>query len=410
MPKKSLLLALGLSLALVLSVPGAAAQGEVRIVENRYTARFAERMTFSLVAEADQVIEGVTLFYRRQGERITNRVVPQFTPGHRVEVTHERILERGEVPPGTAMEFYWRLKLADGTEVDTDTIAFVYEDDRFAWQALQAGNIAVYYYGSAKEAALAGELLDIGQATLARLQDEMGVTSEAPARVYVYRTVEDMAATLSPRSEGYDDRVVTLGVVVSDDTLLLLGSHPDVRQTLAHELSHIVVGLATKNPYAPLPRWLDEGLAMYAEGELRPENARALRDAVRRDALISVRSLSGYTGDPTQIALYYGEVYSLVDFLLQTYGREKMAELLQVFEEGAHQEDALQQVYGLTLEELDARWRESLGLTPRPTPAPMATAAPRAETRPAQQPCLSFGVVGVLGLAGVLASQRAGRR
>jgi hypothetical protein len=60
-------------------------------------------------------------------------------------------------------------------------------------------------------------------------------------------------------------------------------------------LSHIVVGLATKNPFGDLPRWLDEGLAMYAEGELPARNRRALEQAAGtlREQLASIMAQLG---------------------------------------------------------------------------------------------------------------------
>ncbi len=399
MPRRLTWAALGFLLAAALSVVTVDAQAAVRILENSYTARFSEKLGFRLVAESDQQIQTVTLYYRQPGEPVTTRVVPEFTPGPHVEATYDKTLERGEIAPGTVLEYYWRLDLADGTRFDTDPVTFTCDDDRFAWHDVQAGNVTIRYYGDDADAQLARELADRGQKTIERLQGEVGVTLEKPVRVYVYRSADDMAAALSPRSEGFDERIVTLGVAVADDTLLLLGDHPSVRATLAHELSHLVVGLATKNPYAPVPRWLDEGLAMYAEGEEPRTNLQALQSAVDRDALISVRSLSGYTGDASQVDLYYGEVYSLVQFLLRTYGREKMTELLGVFKQGTYQDDALRQVYGLTIDELDARWRQSLGLEARPTllPAGAATPPPRRESSPGG-PCPGSGLAAALGL------------
>jgi len=288
---------------------------------------------------------------------------------------------------------------------------FSYDDDRFPWQPVQAGNLTVLYYGGDAQKTLAQELLSRAQETLSRLQTEIGITLQSPVHIYVYNSAEDMTAALSPRSQGFDEQVLTLGVAVSDDTLLLLGDHPEVQQTISHELSHIVVGLATENPYSPVPRWLDEGLAMYAEGKLPANNVTALQQAVKRDALISVRSLSSYTGDPQQVDLYYGEVYSLVEYMLQTYGRDKMTALLQVFKQGALQDDALQQVYHISLDTLDTQWRQSLGLGPRPTVTPTSAVAAVTPPAPVQAQrsgllCPLTGIIGAITLAIGLALRR----
>ena len=65
----------------------------------------------------------------------------------------------------------------------------------------------------------------------------------------------------------------------------------------------------------------------------------------------------------------------MVSYLLDAYGRDKMTQLLAVFAQGTLQNDALLQVYGLSLDGLDNDWRTSLGLAPRPTQTPSGTSA-----------------------------------
>src|SRR5690554_5948678 len=103
------LLLVGLALALTLGVTTSRAEDPVRVLESRQDHTFGEELSFRLVAESDQEIKGVTLYYRRQKERVTSRVVPDFQPGRRVEASYARDLEPGEIPPGTTMEYYWRL-------------------------------------------------------------------------------------------------------------------------------------------------------------------------------------------------------------------------------------------------------------------------------------------------------------
>lgn len=388
---------LACALVCSLTLPGAARADEaIRVVRDTYQVQFAQGITFRIELAAQKVIQRVTLYYRQVGEGLTVKVPLTVMPGQSA-FEHTWALEAGELPVGAHLEYYWRVADEAGDELRTAPIRFAYDDDRFTWKPLVQGTITLSWYGS--DEPHAQRLLGYAVESLTRLQEEMGVTVDQPIRIYVYDSKSDMSLALPRKSDAYDDRVLTLGVVVDEGTLLILGSHSDVEQTIAHELAHVVVGLATDNPYAELPRWLDEGLAMISEGELPADNRRELETAIRRDALISVRSLSGYTGDPEEVDLFYGEVYSLVDFLLKTYGKEKMAQLLSAVREGLYQEEALQQVYGFGLDELDRLWRQSLGLGPRKTPTPStAPAVQRRATRPCL-PCAAEWLGGLFAIA-----------
>jgi len=298
------------------------ADGGMKIVSNDWDSQFGDHLTFRLVAQSDAPIVEASLRYRRDDSRLTTRVDVPIETGKEVQAEYTRHLERGEIPPGTPMVYFWTLRDANGQEYRTEPMTFTYQDDRFDWKSLREDGITLYWY---EDESNARSLLTAGTKALRRLQDDMGVTMEKPIKIYVYETSKHMQQAVASRSEGYDARVVTLGMVVSEDTMLLLGSHRDARLTIAHELSHLVVGQATRNPYADIPRWLDEGLAMYAEGELPASNRSSLEQAIREGKLISVRSLSGYTGDPTQVDLFYGEVYSLVAYLIGDYGKDKIS-------------------------------------------------------------------------------------
>ena len=374
------------------------ADSGIAVLSNEHDTAFGDHVTFSLVSESDTPLAETTLRYRRGNGPLTTRVPVPVVPGRRIEAEYVRDLERGEIPPGTSITYYWTIVDQEGAVLRTEPITFVYDDDRFDWHVIDSEGITLLWY---EDQAQAARLLERATEALLRIQNEMGVSLVQPVTVYAYQTSRDMQPAVAARSEGYDARVLTLGMAVSEDTLLLLGSHRDAELTIAHELSHLVVGLATKNPYTDLPRWLDEGLAMYAQGQLQSGNQAALERAVRDDTLISVRSLSGYTSIPEEVDLFYGEVYSLVDYLIRTHGKDKLTELLSVFREGIRQEDALTRVLGFGLDELDARWRVSLGLERERT----AQATPDVRRSPGESPAVC-SLVPLLSLMGVVGARR----
>ena len=131
-----------------------------------------------------------------------------------------------------------------------------------------------------------------------------------------------------------------------------------------HELAHLLVHEATFNCFGDLPTWLNEGLAVYAEGSLPDYQQRALDEAIASDALISLRSLnSSFPAADTGATLSYALSYSLVDYLIEVHGWPKMQELLAVFAQGSTDAKAIGQVYGWDYDGLESAWRQSLGLS-----------------------------------------------
>ncbi|NIQ80072.1 MAG: peptidase MA domain-containing protein, partial [Anaerolineae bacterium] len=63
----------------------------------------------------------------------------------------------------------------------------------------------------------------------------------------------------------------------------------------------------------------------------------ALADAIQDDSLISLRVLNSPFPDSRERAvLSYAESNSLVSFIIEEYGSEKLGELISGFAEGAH--------------------------------------------------------------------------
>jgi len=85
------------------------------------------------------------------------------------------------------------------------------------------------------------------------------------------------------------------------------------------------------------------------------------RTAILEDELISVRSLCSPFSAYYEIAcLSYAQSYSLVEYLLDNYGQDRMLELLTILKQGSTYDEALTEVYGFDIDGLDARWRGTL--------------------------------------------------
>jgi len=399
---RSVALILALFLLMGIAQPAFAQRG-ITVTSNTYEFSFPKEITFHLEAQSGYEINEITLLCRIGMTKAKRWAHPDFTPGKKVSAEYIMHLQRGEIPPFSRIEYFWRIEDAAGNELDTEPVTFEFEDNRFTWDSLSEDNVILYWYGA--DRAFGQRLLDSAVKALAHLEEEVGVKTKETVKIVVYQSKADMQEATIWRGRIFESQIITLGMVVAPNIVLLLGDHPEVDRTIAHELTHVVVGLATENPYAEIPAWLNEGLAMYNEGELRGGNAAALEEAIRRNQLIPVRSMTSPPGEPEKVNLFYGEAYSIVEFLLKTYGKEKMADLLAVFKEGTLTDDALERVYGFDQDGLEVLWREYIGAPPKgevtevtPTPA----LAPEVEKRPQGWVCCGLLPGAVLAVAALL--------
>jgi len=342
--------------------PGAIAAAGPSVSDGGVTNRFPDGIEFKVSASGDRPIEKVSLRYTILPDGTTARAVPDFKPGARVSTS--LTLAGGDadvyLPPGTRIRYHWEVADADGNTASTPEGTVVYEDVRFDWKSLEASGIVLHYYSGSEEDAKA--MLDVARDAIAQASDLLDATVEFPVNVRIYNSVDDMRPALQRRSESYESQIITAGVRVSSDTVLVLGNVSF--STLRHELTHVVTAVAGEGPIGKLPAWLDEGTAVYGQGD--PEGfGDAVQSAIDRGNVLSVRSITSYQGDPNKVNLFYGESWALVKFLNDTYGKEKFAQLFAEIKSGKSTDAAMEAVYGFDQDGLDNEWRASVGLPPR---------------------------------------------
>jgi hypothetical protein len=251
---------------------------------------------------------------------------------------------------------------ADENRVETSPKIMHFDDKRYSWQSLtstvpQGGELTLFWYAGGDS--FARELMDACEEGIARLTQDIGTYPERPIKIFIYASTVDLQGAMIFSNEWSG------GVAFTDFGIIAIGISPSEldwgKRALVHELTHLVVRQVTFSPYGQLPLWLDEGLATYNEGELDPVLRSYLEEAILKDELISVRSLcSPFSAYSEKAYLSYAQSYSLVEYLLDNYGQDKMLDLLTLLKQGSTYDEALTEVYGFDINGLDARWRATL--------------------------------------------------
>ncbi len=353
------------------SVPLNIAEADISVTSSTHVNKFPDGIEFVLEAQASPPIKNITLSYNINtgNTPVDGYDRPKFEPGSSVKASHMLEKRKTYIPPGTEVTYKWTIEDESGSKLETQPVTFTYEDPRFNWRSISDGGVILYWYDwHAQSEDIAKQALAEAVGSIKRLSGQLGITYSRPMKIFSYASKRDMDPVLQPRSEGFSQEIVTLGQRTTAEIMLLLLNHFEYKETIAHEVSHMVIHQFAEGPFSNLPAWLDEGLAMNAEKNVPASYLTELKKGVDRDQLISLQSLGGYAGEPRDVMLFYGESYSIVKYLVDNHGQEKMKELLLTLKTGALINEALKQVYGLDVEGLDAQWRNSLGLEPRVVP------------------------------------------
>ena len=360
MIKKTGILSLVVCLFLVLFGPALVqARGGLTILDSSAEADFPSGLNFNLSAQSEVNITDIRLCYfidRISYAHVTSEVYIEFVPATRVDISWTlEMVKIGGLPPGSSIEYWWLVEDASGERVETTPVLVQFDDTRYSWDSLTQDKVTMYWYEGGES--FIQELMAAAQQALARLAEDTGAELERPVSLYIYASIQDLqGAMIYPREW-------TGGVAFTRYGTIVIGIPPIYLQwgerAVAHELAHLVIHQMVLNPYSGLPTWLDEGLAVYAEGAMAPEYAAYLNQAIAEDSLISVRSLSSpFSAYAAEAILSYAQSYSLVEFLISNYGQGKMLELLNIFSQGSGYDAALDSVYGFDMDGLNTLWRE----------------------------------------------------
>lgn len=380
--KKSRVSSFLLTLFIFFQASSVSAARHAEVSNNQVLFNFPETAIFSATLTASANIVSVTLEYGNQQlacAEVIAKAFPKFDPSKSVDVEWIwDMRQSGSLPPGATLWWRWHYTDATGQEYISETQTATWLDGIHNWQTISSGDLSLHWYG--KDETFAQTMLDAGLEGLRRNEEQAGLVSDAPVDIYVYPNYNDMrdAILYEPSWTG--------GMAYPEHNIVIMGiSDSDTnwdQDTIIHELTHVLIGHFTFSCIGTVPAWLNEGLAMFSEGELDSGLRSQFDQAIKDNALLSVRSLNGgFSELPDKANLSYSESYSITKFLIDAYRQEKMTELLIALRDAKPVDEALLEVYGFDTDGLEDAWRGAIGAAPR-----AASVQPTAQPTPTQVP------------------------
>jgi hypothetical protein len=342
-------------------------QTSIEVVRDEVWIDFPESADFHLQATSGSTIVSAELRYGVEGlscGEVTAVTPLTFAPTTNLDLTWRwPIIESQLVPPGSKIWWQWQLETADNQQTLTPKQTITYLDSWFVWQDISQDNLTVHWYRGPNN--IGQEMLAAGLTAVDQLAVDTGLRLTESIDLYLYDEPFDLRISLpgAPSWVGgaaFPERNVVLAVANKD--YLDYGA-----DTVKHEIGHLVTERLTFNCIGRLPTWLNEGLAMVAEGGEDENALETLAEAITNGSIITIPQLEGSFSVHTDRArLSYAQSYSLVRYLIDTYGQEQMLALLETFQQGTTADSALTAVYQLTTHTLEDEWRQAIGASPRP--------------------------------------------
>ncbi len=383
----------GLLAVPLLLLMGGTSSGEgesIRILSSSATSEFPTGMRFALEATGDTPIESIKVTYNVGQQSISVYDYLKFESG---EIADGDLLVRTStsakyIPPGSIVTYRFEIEDSMGETKVTEPSQFVFDDARFDWEEVSGGPITVLYHGPVQKRA--ETIRDAILSTLDTMGPILGADTETPIRVTMYNNVKEMIDALPPNSATIRRELITEGQAFSNfGVLLVLGGGRLSEGTASHEVTHILTDRAGGN----VPRWLDEGLSEY--GNVAPgfSYSIALEFAVETGRLLPITAQDIPPGDPEDAIIFYAQSRSIVRFMIDGLGADKMRELMARSRTGMNIDRAIRAVYNTDRVGLENAWRRAIGApeyTPPevgsllPTPIPRPTVLPYSLTPQAQ--------------------------
>ena len=300
-------------------------------------------------------------------------VTPVEPEGDRASHAWDTSLEH--VTPNTVITYQWRATVGEEVVLSEER-TIRYEDDRegLDWHEAQLGDATVHWYGDAEEQARRfGELTAVG---VDGAEELLGTELAGPVDVFVYASREDFFGALGPGAREWTGAAAypelrTIFMWNSPEA----GSNAYLEQAMVHEVTHIVFFDATDNAFHEPARWMNEGIATWSENGDAGGQRAIVEFEASGGGLFSFEAISeqfpiGQRGGE----LSYAQGTTMVDLIIDRYGREAIPRITAAYREGASDAEALEAGTGISADELFADFYAEFGVDePQPIePEPIA--------------------------------------
>ncbi|GHO43528.1 peptidase MA family metallohydrolase [Ktedonospora formicarum] len=333
-------------------------QDAITVTSQTQKIDFPKSIDFQLSArDAGGSITQATLYIMTpMGNEQEQHTVVASQPGAIVHLSwHETFKERNFLPPGTPVTYHWEISDSAGGSHTSDTRSFQVNDTRYNWQESDENKVQIKSYNN-NEATTQALQTNVEKA-LKTITQNLGKGPNRPITLWIYKDRKTFKSALPPDTEEWVGGIafpnINQGMFVVEDP-----QDSTLIRDLPHEMTHLILHqVASTN--LDIPRWFDEGLAVYNQEYHEGEMSFQLREAFKSHTLLRLTDITdSFPADGDEAYLAYAQSWNLIDYMYKTYGQRKMDALYQAMQNNSQSFDGdLSQSLGTDTSHLENAWR-----------------------------------------------------
>ena len=340
-------------------LPEPAPSAGVRVISSSHRIEFPEQIVIQLTADAPADLQNVRIFYR-VGQADARVYAYPRSISNSGPLSARFVIQTGRgayIPQGVEIEYFYVFTDSEGRETESDRFSFEFLDHRYDWSRIEFEDFTLLWHDRS-ERSVRSVGADVSY-RMARVKRILGLDGDYNFKAVLVNDRAEAARSFPPVSQASQDVSLYAGFALGDHgALVLAGLNHD---GLVHELTHLMVNeaLDSRRGRTRIPAWLNEGIAMYFEPHGHQRESE-VRRAFARDDLIRLRHMGSVPGRPRDVRLFYSQSASIVRFIADGFGEDRLSSLFTAIGDGKTVEQALVSTYGMNIDQLDAAWRTHL--------------------------------------------------
>jgi len=228
------------------------------------------------------------------------------------------------------------------------------------WSIIESDHFMVRYTANLSTAQ---DIQNIAESFLPQVSSGLGYSTGRKIDIWFCETRKEFERTVNAPIQDWaagcayplQARIVLLDPALSEDRRI------DLTRLIEHEITHVVFGLYIKDNLNNVPRWFNEGVAMYESNDWGYSNYWTILTGTIGNSLIPLFNISEeFPESAYQARLAYAESYSIIAFMVKRYGDESLRGCIRELAKGRPFDEALASATGVNIDWLESRWLKDL--------------------------------------------------